>query len=344
MHFVTAANAGDIRKFVTTSGGAAGSSSSKGAVIKPPKPAMGGGSLSGPAVAKDGSGKVTKTVGGSGISTSSNVNGFGDFGGSKKGFGGTATANRGGKTLVVTSNRNDKKGETNETTSPSFTPFTGRGSTVGSASSSTGNVLQDRQKFLEKFTKPTASASSQSRQDSIENIAPHASRGSASAFLPTSNANQSGQNLNEPTGSLNKKLKTEINEKQTHCPVCNLACPLSEVNSHLDQCLGNLISDDEKTATTSNETIILSDDEEDESDFEQCPLCSAYYSKAVLKEHIDKCVQHLHDSFVELGDEEVVVINKPEDKLKDDEHVPCPACGMHVEKDLINQHLDRCLL
>jgi hypothetical protein len=316
---------------------------------------MGGGSLSGPAAASDSSGKVTKAVSGSGISTASNITGFGDFGSSRKGFGGTATANKGGKTLVVTSNRNDKKEETVESTSSSFTPFAGRGSTVGSASSSTGNVLQDRQKFLEKFTQPSASAGSQKRSDptavkgedknNLENKSPFAGWGIKSAPPSTSNARQDGQKNNEPNanaGNINKKLKTEVNGKQTHCPVCNLVCPLSEVNSHLDQCLRNLTTEDEKKPETSKEIIILSDDEEDESDFEQCPLCSAYYSKESLKQHIEKCVQHLHDSFVELGDEDVMI--KPEEESKDDDHVPCPACGMRVEKALINHHLDRCLL
>lgn len=340
MNFVTASNAGDIRKFVTTSGETAGASTSKGAVSKPPKSIFGGGSLSGPAASTDSSGKVTKAVSGSGISTTSNINGFGDFGSSRIGFGGTATANKGGKTLVVTSNRNDKKEETSEGTSSFFTPFAGRGSSVGSASSSTGNALQDRQKFLEKFNKPTASASTQSRttikgEDTLENKSPFAGRISTSAPPSTSNAYQDGQNLN-------KKLKTEVNGKQTNCPVCKLVCPLSEVNSHLDQCLGNLTKEDKKVPRPSKEIIILSDDEEDESDFEQCPLCSAYYSRDSLQKHIQNCVQHLHDSFVELGDEAVVI--KPEEESKDDDHVPCPACGMRVEKELINQHLDRCLL
>jgi len=239
-------------------------------------------------------------VTGSGIGTSSNISGFSDFGRGNKGFGGTATSNRGGKTLVVTSNKNDSKDEAKENRS-TFTPFGGSGSVVGSASSSTGNVLHDRQKFLDRLQKTS-------------------------------------QN-NHPT----KKQKTEVNNEQTHCPVCNQTCPASEVNAHLDLCLGNMSMEDEKPSNKTEEIIILSDDEDDETDLEQCPLCSAYYPKDSLQSHIDTCVQHLHDSFIEFGDEDVVIEPKKE-ITDDDDHVACPVCSTLVAKDSINQHLDNCLM
>ncbi|XP_059471817.1 DNA-dependent metalloprotease dvc-1 [Neocloeon triangulifer] len=301
---------GDIRKFINTTNSdkskTSGAAVPSGAPTKKPSPVNG---LNGPAASTSGANKVTRPVNGSGIAPTSNISGFGDFGsgsGARRGVGGgTATANRGGKTLVVTGKRKDDDQVANKVEKPmsNFVPFQGRGKTIGSASTSSGNVLQDRQKFLDRFK-------------------------------------SSKKDENQPKKKL-KTEKTDDNKDQIHCPVCNKSCAAADLNSHLEECLQNMsLEDSEVTKSTSEaEVIVLSDDEEDEKDLEQCPICLAYYNKDSLQRHIENCVQHLHDSFIELGDEEVVY--EPTQMNKD--QVDCPVCGTQVHKDSINEHLDTCL-
>lgn len=171
----------------------------------------------------------------------------------------------------------------------------------------------------------------------------------------------------------NKRLKLDDSSdtKCVSCPVCNKMIPSADINQHLDECL--LENDTvHKTSRASNDSIInisssFNSDSDDSVIVEspraqscidipstsknnvtnreqKCLVCNAQIASEIsLSEHLDECIGAV------FNDDKIIINDEGDDNTfaagnnSIENKYPCPVCMQMISKDLMNQHLDRCL-
>ncbi|XP_065346971.1 DNA-dependent metalloprotease dvc-1 isoform X2 [Cloeon dipterum] len=288
-----------------------------------------GNPVKGPAASTNNTNKVTKPVSGSGIGASSNISGFSDAGrGGRRGMGGTATANRGGGTLVVSGRGSQERPMEESQPSTSFVPFIGKGHTVGSASGSTGNAVLDRQKFLARFNQPEQKPLKKQKTEIeekpgklhcpiCEKPCPAAEMNDhIEQCLRTFNFEDDDKKKQPPEEVIVLSDDEEDESNMEQCPLCSAYYPADLLKSHIDNCVQHLHDSFQEDT--------------EESQMVHCPICNEKIENDSLQSHTDSCVQSLDGSFD--GEVQEVVSDT----------VKCPICDVKVEREMINEHLDYC--
>ncbi|KAK7071862.1 hypothetical protein SK128_003244 [Halocaridina rubra] len=194
---------------------------------------------------------------------------------------GSKTVTIKGKITRQADTKTEIPSSSSSSTLPSVTPFQGQGYSLGGGCSNGVSKL---------LSLPSSSALSRSTKKTSES--------KPGRFLEESNKNEYAK-----------------------CPVCNLKLPVEEMNSHLDECIGDFDDDDGEEWTTgpslqspplsgmfSSKASVLSDDENDISvrevsndsfhntvgahssaarEMYPCPVCNEHVSGAEINDHLD---------------------------------------------------------